>query len=96
MHYLKAHPGPLVIPEIMAAGNIGVTVHLAGSPDSAALSCLFVILIEDILHGETGAGGAGKIASAAGNAASAVCLPDRVFYNVLGKIVRQGNLFFVF
>ena len=95
MHYLKAHTRAFIISEIMAAGNVGVTVHLAGSPDSAALSCLFVILIEDILHGEAGAGRTGKIATSAGDASTAVVLPDGVVYNILWQIGGKGNLLFV-
>ena len=93
MHDLEAHPLTLFFPETAASGNVRKAVYLAGSPDSAAFAHFSVVLIVNVLHGKTGAGGTDKIAAAAADAAVSVFLPERTGKAADRKIGRQSDFF---
>ena len=95
VHYLKPHPVALLLAETVAAGDIGVAVHLTGSPDSPAFSHIGIFPVGDILHGKAGTGGTDKIAASAADTAVSVRFPDGIGKRFCGQMTGQTDFFFV-
>ena len=75
MENFKTHPFALVLAKRDAACDIRIAVYPAGSSYAPAFPGLWIIFIENILHGKTGTGGTDKIAAAAADTPSRIFLP---------------------
>ena len=95
MQHFETHPLSLVFAEAHPTCNIRVAVYLARGPDTAAFSGIFVVPIEDILHGKTGAGRTDKITAPAANTAPRIFFPKLMLSNIFGKIFRRAYLLFI-
>ena len=91
MHYLKAHSLSLIFSETVSSRDVRISVHLAGRPDSSPLSRIFIIPVNDILHGKTGTGRTDEIAAAAADTSASVRFPYRIRKSLCGKISGEGH-----
>src|SRR5699024_937728 len=96
MEHLEPHTLSLIFAEADAPGNVAVSVYLAGSPDSPPFSCIFIIPVEDILHGKAGAGRTDKVAPSAADTSAAVFFPYFMRSNIFRESFRDRNSFFIF
>lgn len=84
MQCLKAHALAVFVAVFSSAGHIGKAVDHARSVHAAPFAGAPVVLIEKILHGKAGAGGADEIAAAAGDAALVVLVPEGACEHFVG------------